>query len=109
MALFNKKEKKQRLELLKRNVSVCKETLKEINELYDDLKSEYEEIENTSTAFAEFAARIESNLTPEQAKQMDYFVAKFYRFDKYAGTAVRDVRDLMRNQKKRVKEAQAEL
>lgn len=108
MALFKKNEKKLRQELIKRNVSFCKETLKEINELYDDLKSEYEEIENISAAFAEFAATLESALDAGQAKQMEYYVAKFYRIDKYAGSAIRDVRDLMRNQKKRLKEAQAE-
>ena len=45
MSIFNKKEKKLRKEFNKKNASFCRESVKELEELYDELKSSYEEIE----------------------------------------------------------------
>ena len=109
MALFNKKEKKFRQELLKKSISSCKETLKEVNELYDDLKAAYEEIEEVSVSFSRFAATLQESLNAEQLQQLEHFITNMHRADTFARNALRDVRDLMRNQKKRYKEAQREL
>ncbi|WP_297334559.1 hypothetical protein [Flavobacterium sp.] len=109
MGIFNKKEKKLRKEILKRNLSDCKDTLKELTELYDDLKESYGTIDTVTEEFTVFAESITANLTAEDAKKLQMFSLKLKKVDKCARDAVRDVRDVLRIHKKRLKELQNEI
>jgi archaellum component FlaC len=105
MGLFDMKEKKLRNELGKKNVRFCREAVKELEELHDDLKSAYEGLENLVEEFRQFAETAgEGN-----RQKIDDFSDKLQKFDKLARNAVRDVRDVLRNQRKRLKEASGDL
>ena len=104
MSIFNKKEKKLRKEFSKKNSAFCGESVKELEELYDELKSSYEEIE-IMDEFRQFSEEAAQRLSAEDNVKLEYFIAKFKKIDKCARDAVRDVRDVLRNNRKRLKEA----
>ncbi|MDV6168188.1 hypothetical protein R1T16_07105 [Flavobacterium sp. DG1-102-2] len=105
MGLFDKQEKKLRKEFNKKNTAYCREGVKDIEELHDELKAAYENLENVNEEFATFREKIEQKLSEEEKGKMDYFSKKFRKIDKVARDAVRDMKDLLRNQKKRLREA----
>jgi len=104
MGLFNKKEKKLRKEFAKKNASFCWESVKEMEELYDELKASYEELD-IMEEFRQFKEEAAQHLSAEDNEKLEYFLKKFRNIDKCARDAVRDVRDLLRNQRKKLKEA----
>ena len=106
MGIFDsKKEKKLRKELTKKNTAFCRETVKDMEELHDELKSAYEALDTIADEFAAFKDVLMQKLTEEENIRMDYFIKKFRKLDKISRDAVRDVRDQLRLQKKRLREA----
>jgi DNA repair ATPase RecN len=108
MSIFNKTEKKLRQELFKRNLTDCKDTVKELAELHEDLKESYATIDTVTENFTVFAESISAKLTPSEAEQLRIFSSKLKKVDKCARDAVRDIRDVLRTHKKRLKELQNE-
>jgi hypothetical protein len=81
-----------------------KEAVKEINELYDDVKSEYEDIETAVADFTQFVQEIKVRLTKEEEVRIDEFVVRLSKVNRCARNSVRDIRDVLRSQKKRLGE-----
>lgn len=106
MGLFDKQEKKLRKELGKKNSAFCREVVKELDELHAELKSAYDAIENTTAEFAVFRENIAKNLKEDETNKMENFAKRFKKMDKVARDAVRDVGDLLRSQKKRLRESE---
>ena len=109
MGLFSKKEKKLRQELGKKSIVFCKESVKDLEELYADITSAYQEIDNVKDQFLKFSTEVVSTLNDSDKEKLERFAQKISKMDKFANNAVRDVRDVLRNQKKRLKESQREL
>lgn len=105
MGIFDKKEKKLRKEFSKKNASFCRDGVKELEELHNELKATYGSIETVIAEFTEFKEEITQRLTKEDSTKMDYFLKRFKKLDKVGRDAERDVRDLLRLQKKRLNEA----
>ena len=106
MGIFSKNEKKLMNEMGKKHIQICKEALKEIEELYADLSAAYEAIETVNGEFEKFTTEISTKADPEEIAKIQVFAKKISKVDKFARDAVRDVRDVLRNQKKRLKETQ---
>lgn len=105
MGLF-KKTKSEKLELRKKAVSHFKEAVKEIDELYDDVKSEYEAIESLAEEFETFIEEIKGRIGPDDMETFNRLALRLNRLNSFARNSVRDVRDVLRNQKKRLREIQ---
>ena len=106
MGIFSKNEKKLIAEMSKKHIQICKEALKEIEELYTDLSAAYEAIETVTGDFEKLTAEISTKAGPAETAKIQVFAKKISKVDKFARDAVRDVRDVLRNQKKRLKETQ---
>lgn len=104
MGIFNKKEKKLRKELAKRQAAFCYDVVKELQELHDELKAAYGEVE-IMEEFAAFRDSAAERMGSEDIARLDAFLARFKSIDKMARNAIRDVRDVLRNQKKRLRES----
>lgn len=109
MGLFSKKEKKLLLGIGEKNIEGYKEAVRDMEELYDELKTAYDEIDNVAEDFLKFYTTIQPRLENTERAKMEAFTKKLARAEKCARDAVRDVRDVLRLQKKRLKEAQQEL
>lgn len=107
--MFSKKEKSSVKELHKKSIMLCKDSVKEIDELYDDMKSSYEDIETITAEFLDFVNEITPALNKEAALKMTVFSKQIAKIDQCARNGVRDVRDILRNQKKRLAEINNDL
>jgi archaellum component FlaC len=105
MGIFDKKEKKLRKEFSKKNTAFCRDAVKELEELHDELKTAYDAIETVVTEFAQFKEEVSGKLETDDTAKMETFLKRFKKVDKVARDAVRDVHDLLRGQKKRLREA----
>lgn len=104
MGIFNKEVKKLRKEFSKKNIDFCRETIKELEELHEDLKTAYADM-TVIEEFAKFKEEAAARLSEEDRERLELFVKRFGKIDKIARDAVREVRDLLRSQKKRLREA----
>jgi predicted nucleic acid-binding Zn-ribbon protein len=109
MGLFSKKEKKLILSLGENNVQLWKEAVKELEELHGDVQTAYEDLDTLTDDFQEFIQTIHHKLSPAEQTKITAFAKKLGKADKCARTAVRDVRDVLRNTRKKLKEVQREL
>lgn len=105
MGLFDKQEKKLRKEFSKKNTNFCREGVKELEELHEELKAAYKTLDTIADEFSAFKDLLAKSLNEEDSAKMEYFNKKFRKLDKLSRDAVRDVSDLLRNQKKRLREA----
>jgi len=106
MGLFSKQEKKLLLSLGDTNIQLWKEAVKELEELYADVKSAYEDLDTITEDFQQFAESVHHKLAPQEQTKITSFAKKLGKLDKGSRDAMRDVRDVLRNHKKRLKEAQ---
>jgi archaellum component FlaC len=109
MGIFDKKEKKLKQEFGKKHLSTCKEAVKEMEELHEDLKSAYGNIDTVVAEFVLFVDSVNHKLDEENAKKLAGYTKKISKVDKCARDAVRDVADVLRNHKKRLKEVTIDL
>ena len=105
MGLFDKQEKKLRKEFNKKNTAYCRDTTKDIEELHEELKAAYKTLDNIAEEFSVFKDEVAKSLSEDDNAKMEYFNKRFRKLDKVARDAVRDVSDLLRNQKKRLRES----
>ena len=108
MAIFSKKELKLKKESDNKNTQLCKETIRDIEELYADLNTAYTSIDTVTDEFIKFTETVKAKVDDADIEKMQQFAKKLAKVDKVARDAVRDVRDILRNQKKRLKELQRE-
>lgn len=104
MGIFDKREKKLRKELTKKNADFHRDAVKELEELHEELKAAYADIEIIEE-FIKFKEEAATRLNTEDSEKLERFIKRFRKIDKMARDAVRDVRDVLRNQKKRLRES----
>lgn len=105
MGIFNKKEKKLRQEFSKKNISLCKEVLKETQEVYEDITSACDNIDTIVSEFTTYLEELSGKLSKEDEAALEEFSNKLHKVNRFGTNIVRDVRDLIRNHKKRLKES----
>ena len=104
MGLFNNHEKKVLTELCKKSEDISNTITKEIDELFVDLKTDYEE---NKVIFKEFNALLEtlqSKLAPEDVEKLQSFSCKLYKVKRCAKKGVEAMREIARDQKKATRE-----
>jgi len=98
MGLFGKDKNNKGLQAA--DEVLLKDVIKETKELYDDLSSEYETIEAVVGDFITFVEKIAPTLDAGDTVKMIDFALQLKQVNKLARNSVRDVRDLLRYQKK---------
>lgn len=104
-----KQSKKEQQDFRKKTLSGFKEAVKELDELYDDARADYEAIEKIVEQFDEFVKDLDGRLQGNDKEAMDQFAAEFSKINTFARNNLRDIRDVLRNQKKRLKELQNDI
>lgn len=89
-------------------MQLYKESVKEIEELYTDLTNAYASIDTVTEEFIKFTDTIKTKIDEADIAKMQQFAKKLAKVDKVARDAVRDVRDVLRSQKKLLKQIQRE-
>ncbi|MDN3677353.1 hypothetical protein QWY90_08490 [Flavobacterium paronense] len=108
MGLFGRNHKKIIIELHKKSEDHCKEISKEIDEMLDDLKTEYDENREVVQEFSTFVDEIKTKLSPEDAKKLLAFSSKLNKVKRCAKKGVEAMRELARDQRKLTSETRME-
>ena len=108
MGLFGNNNKKIIEELHKKSEDHCNEISKEINELLDDLKSDYDENSAVVHEFNSFANELKTKLSPEDAKKLLDFSSRLSKVKRCAKKGVEAMRELARDQRKVTSETRME-
>lgn len=108
MGFFGNNKKKIIEDLHKKSEDHCKEISKEINELLDDLKSEYDENREVVHEFSNFVDELKSKLSPEDANKLVDFSSRFTKVKRCAKKGVEAMRELARDQRKITRETSME-
>lgn len=108
MGLFGKNQKKIIEDLHRKSEDHCKEISREINELLDDLKSDYDENQEVVNEFTSFANEIKTKLSPEDAKRLLDFSSRLSKIKRCASKGVEAMRELARDQRKVTSETRME-
>jgi len=108
MGLFGNREKKIIEELHKKSEDHFKEISKEIDELLDDLKTDYDENREVVREFSSFVDELKTKLTPEDAKKLVDFSSRLTKIKRCAKKGVEAMRELARDQRKITRETSME-
>jgi DNA repair ATPase RecN len=108
MGLFGSNQKKIIEELHKKSEDHCKEISKEIDELLDDLKTEYDENREVVHEFTSFVDELKAKLSPEDAKKLLDFSSRLSKVKRCAKKGVEAMRELARDQRKLTSETRME-
>jgi hypothetical protein len=108
MGLFGKNQKKIIEELHKKSEYHCKEISKEIDELLDDLKTEYDENREVISEFSTFVDELKTKLSPEDANKLVDFSSRLSKVKRCAKKGVEAMRELSRDQRKLTSETRME-
>ena len=100
MGLFNSHERKVIAELCKKSEDIGNGINKEINELFEDLKTDYDENKMVLKEFSEFVTELETKLSPEDIQKLHSFSSRLYKVKRCAEKGVETVREIARDQKK---------
>lgn len=104
MGLFKKGKATTELQKQEKSARLFNEAIKEINELYDDMKADYEQVENLAAEFEQFVARLSERLEEKDVEELEDFLQRLNRMDANARNSIRDINDIIRLQKKRLSE-----
>ena len=108
MGLFGNNQKKIIEELHKKSEDHSNEISKEIHELLDDLKTDYDENSEVVQEFSSFVEELKTKLTPEDAKKLIDFSSRLSKVKRCAKKGVDAMRELARDQKKITSETRME-
>ncbi len=108
MGLFGKNQKKIIEELHKKSEDHCKEISKEIDELLDDLKTDYDENREVVREFSSFVDELKTKLSPEDANKLLDFSSRLTKIKRCAKKGVEAMRELARDQRKVTRETSME-
>lgn len=108
MGLFGNREKKIIEELHKKSEDHFKEISKEIDELLDDLKTDYDENREVVREFSSFVDELKTKLSPEDAKKLVDFSSRLSKIKRCAKKGVEAMRELARDQRKVTRETSME-
>ncbi len=100
MGLFGKNQKKIIEELHKKSEDHCNEITKEIDELLNELKTEYDQNSEVVQEFSSFVDEIKTKLSPEDAHRLMDFSSRLTKVKRCAKKGVEAMRDLARDQRK---------
>ena len=104
MGLFNAHEKKVITELRKKSEAISNDISKEINERFEDLKTDYEENKIVVKEFNEFVGELENKLSAQDLEKLHSFSTRLYKVKRCAKKGVEAMRELARDQKKATNE-----
>ncbi|UPT70381.1 MAG: hypothetical protein M0D53_15005 [Flavobacterium sp. JAD_PAG50586_2] len=108
MGLFGNSQKKIIEELHKKSEDHCKEISREIENLLDDLKTDYDENQEVVQEFSSFVEEIKSKLSPEDATKLLDFSSRLTKVKRCAKKGVEAMRELARDQRKLTSETRME-
>lgn len=108
MGLFGKNQKKIIEDLHKKSEDHCKEITKEIEDLLDDLKTEYDENHEVVNEFTSFVDELKTKVSPEDAKKLVDFSSRLGKVKRCAKKGVEAMRELARDQRKLTSETRME-
>ncbi|WP_162127701.1 hypothetical protein [Flavobacterium phycosphaerae] len=108
MGIFGNKEKKIIEELHKKSEDHCKEISKEIDELLDELKTDYDENREVVKEFSSFVDELKTKLSPEDANKLLDFSKRLSKVKRCAKKGVEAMRELARDQRKVTRETSME-
>lgn len=108
MGLFNNREKKLIEELHQKSESHHKEISKEIEDLLEDLTTEYDENQEVVSEFSYFVEELQTKLSPEDAKKLLDFTSRLTKVKRCAKKGVEAMRELARDQRKISRETSLE-
>jgi methyl-accepting chemotaxis protein len=104
MGLFGNSEKKIIAQLRKKSEDISNDISNEIDELFHELKSDYDENSTAVNEFNDFVEQIKSKLEPEEASKLIELTAKLSKVKSCAKKGVEAMRELSRNQRKATRE-----
>ena len=108
MGLFGNNQKKIIEDLHKKSEDHSNEISKEINELLDDLKTEYDENSEVVHEFTSFVDELKTKLSPEDANKLVDFSSRISKVKRCAKKGVDAMRELARDQRKLTSETRME-
>ena len=104
MGLFGNNEKKIITDLYKKSEAISNDIASEIDELLEELKSDYDENRKVVYEFSDFVDQIKSKLDPEDASKLLEFTSKLSKVKRCAKKGVEAMRELSRDQRKATRE-----
>ena len=104
MGLFKNTGKKIIADLYKKSEDINKDITNEIDELLDELHTDYKESSKVVTEFSEFVDEIKSKLSPEEASKLIEFNSRLSKVKRCAKKGVEAMRELSRDQRKATRE-----
>ncbi|WP_298392615.1 hypothetical protein [Flavobacterium sp.] len=104
MGLFGTSDKKIIAELCKKSEDISKDITNEIDELLNELKSDYYENNKVVNEFNDFAKELQSKLSPEDASKLLEFTSRLSKVKRCAKKGVEAMRELSRDQRKATRE-----
>ena len=104
MGLFSNSEKKILEEFSKKSEDRCNDIEKEINELLDDLKSDYEQNREVVYEFKNYIEELKQKLSPDDVSRLMDFSIRLTGIKRCAIKGVEALRELSRDQRKMTRE-----
>jgi len=104
MGIFRNSKKKIIADLCKKSEDIGNDISNEIDELLNELKSDYDENHQVVNEFNDFVDQIKSKLDPEDASKLVEFTTKLSRVKRCAKKGVEAMRELSRDQRKATRE-----
>jgi DNA repair ATPase RecN len=104
MGLFNTYEKKVIAELCKKSEAIGNDVSKEIDEIFEDLKTDYEANKIVLKEFNDLVSELESKLSPLDVEKLHSFSSRLYKVKRCAKKGVEAIREIARDQKKATNE-----
>lgn len=108
MGLFGNSQKKIIEELHKKSEDHCKEISREIEDLLDDLKTDYDENREVVQEFSSFVDELKTKLSAEDANKLLDFSSRLSKVKRCAKKGVEAMRELARDQRKLTSETRME-
>ncbi len=101
--------KKDRHDFQTKVIAGLKDAVKELNELYEEARAEYEALEAVTEELQTLAEELYPKLGRPDGENLQNLLAHWNKVNSLVRNNVRDIRDVLRNQKKRLKELQNEI
>ena len=105
MGLFGNNVKKIIREIRARNEYYSNDLSKEINELIDDLKSDYAQHSSVVSEFDTFVTELSGKLGSSDAGKLEDFLRRFSKVDRNAQKGLDALHEVSRNQRKLTSES----
>lgn len=100
MGMFSNKTKKLIGELKQKSQHYSDDLGREISEMLEELKSEYDENSEVLPEFAEFVSELKHKLDPTDSKKLEEFSARLASVNRSARKGVDAMWELSKNQRK---------